>query len=105
MLVRAMPIVLPHKLLPWLVRQGVWPDVAMDAVDEYWNHQERFSTGIQPPSHQHHPVWLWGDDCRYGKKINQKVMVVMMGHVLDPCRSSYHSCFPLWVCGVDSCQL
>ena len=46
--------------------------------------------------------WLWGDDCRYGKKFNQKVMVCMMGHVLDRNRDSYSSCFPLWVCGCDS---
>ena len=102
-LYRALPIVLPHKLLPWLLRKGLWPEVSEGELREYWEHHLKYATGISAPTLQHLPLWLWGDDCRYGKKISQKVMVCMMGHVLDGRRDSYACCYPLWVCGVDTC--
>ena len=97
-----MPVVLPHKLVPWLIRIGKWPITVVAGVRHYWDHHKHWNTGIAAPSTAHHPLWLWGDDCRYGKKFNQKVMVCMMGHCLDNNRNSYDSCFPLWVCGCDS---
>ena len=99
-----MPIVLPHKLIPWLVRLGVWADVGLQQLREYWEHRENYA-GVQAPSScATQPVWLWGDDCRYGKKINQKVMVVMLGAVLNSNKDSYSSCYPLCACGVAAKQ-
>ena len=98
---RSMPVVLPHRLVPWLVRRNRWPAISDKAVQEYWSHHELHSA-TSAPTGLHHPCWLWGDDVRYGKRFNQKVMVCMMGHVLDCNRDSYLSCFLLWVCGCDS---
>ena len=95
---RAMPIVLPHKLLPWLARNGLWPEVNLEELREYWNHHKEHDTGIKAPSDEHHPVYLWGDDVRYGKRFNQKVMVCVVGHVLDKNRNSYLSCHPRFGC-------
>ena len=106
-----MPVILPHKLLPWLIRTGRFPDVSVSDIRQYWQHHKCWNSGIEAPAnstgHHVHPLWIWGDDCRYGKKINQKIMVCSMGHVLDGNRDSYSSCFPLWVCGCDprSCIL
>ena len=85
--VKQMPVVLPHKLIPWLLRHGKWPDIPKTELQQYWVHQEFFKTGIAAPSREHHPLWIWGDDCRYGSQ-NQKVMVCSMGHALDPNKNS-----------------
>ncbi|CAE7193685.1 unnamed protein product, partial [Symbiodinium microadriaticum] len=89
-IMKSMPVVLPHRLLPWLVRTNRWPAISDAAVDEYWRHHKLYSAA-SPPTHLHHPCWLWEDDCRFGKKFNQKVMVCMMGHCLDSNRDSYRS--------------
>ena len=99
-----MPVLLPHKLVPWLIRKNCWPDIKDKDVKDFWRHQKLYSAADAtcPTSDLHHPYWLWGDDVRYGKRFNQKVMTVMMGHILDCSKNSYRSCFPLWVCGCDS---
>ena len=101
LLCRMLPVVLPHRLLPWLHRQGLFAQVNDADLARYWCHHAFFRTGIKAPSEKHHPIWIWGDDCQYGKRKDQKVMVCMLGHVLDPRTNSYECCYPLWACGYE----
>ncbi|CAE7491413.1 unnamed protein product, partial [Symbiodinium necroappetens] len=84
MVTKLMPVLLPHKLVPWLIRKNCWPDIKDKDVKDFWQHQKLYSADATcPTSDLHHPYWLWGDDVRYGKRFNQKVMTVMMGHILE----------------------
>ena len=102
---RSMPVLLPHRLVPWLIRSNLWPEVPPQDRFQYWSHHKRMDSGITAPSPEHHPLWIWGDDVRYGKRIEQKVMVAMLGHVLDTRKDTYACCFPLWVCGYETWQV
>ena len=93
---RKMPVVLPHHLLPWLVRIGAFAPVKDEAVKGFWDHLDSVSCSYSPTSNRAHPCWLWGDDAVFNEQ-NQKLVVVCMGHVLDSRTNSWETCWPLFV--------
>ena len=100
-----MPVVLPHKLVPFLIREGVILESPQmdEEVDQYW----RFlaSRGYPGAADQVGsgciPLWLWGDDCQYNKQL-QKIVTITCGCVLDPRSCPKDMFFPLVVCQVDA---
>ncbi|CAE7598007.1 unnamed protein product, partial [Symbiodinium microadriaticum] len=63
----------PERGMQKTVTKNRWPAISDKAVQEYWSHHELHSA-TSAPTGLHHPCWLWGDDVRYGKRFNQKVM-------------------------------
>lgn len=88
-------MILPHELLPWLVRNNAFPDVEGD-VPVYWETERRWRDipGEIDPS-KHHPLYIWGDDCQYNEQY-EKLICVVLGHALDPRSFSIECCWPLF---------
>ena len=100
-----MPVVLPHRLLPWLVRSRVFPEIAEDEVKQFWQHLRDVGCSYARTSSEPlaHPCWLWGDDCVYNE-LGQKLVVVCMGAILDTRTLSWECCWPLFVYRADPWQ-
>ena len=100
---RKMPIMLPHRLLPWLVRSRVFPETSPDEVTQFWNHLRDVSCSYSATSDCTHPCWLWGDDCVFDEQ-NHKLVVVCMVSILDTRTVSWETCWPLFVYRADPWQ-
>lgn len=87
-------MVLPHELVPWLIRHGAFPAVTSDDLKRYWGHcRDRVPFG-RMGGEQVHPFFLWGDDCQYNKN-QDKIIVIILGHVLDERTYSMETSWPL----------
>ena len=42
-----------------------------------------------------HPLYIWGDDAKY-TSAHDKLLVIVMGHCLDPNTYSVECCWPLF---------
>ena len=51
--------------------------------------------------HKLHPFYLWADDAVYNQH-HEKLMVIVLGHCLDPKKKSMECCWPLCCVRVDS---
>lgn len=92
---RKYPVILPHELLPWLQRNGAFPDVVSE-IPMYWaNMAKRCTIPNCIDVRRAHPLYIWGDDCQYNEQY-EKLIVVVMGHCLDPRTFSIECCWPLF---------
>ena len=105
-LARKFPVILPHLLVPWLIRNGLFPDVAATELRSHWQHMK--SRGADHANlvddemeHKFHPFYLWADDAVYNQ-LHEKLMVIVLGHCLDPKKNSVETCWPLCCIRVDS---
>lgn len=103
-------MVLPHKLLPWMVEHDLFPTEAMDParLREYWEHLsghlEWAKSHVALCHHAHVPVWLWGDDAQYNE-LGQKIVAVSMGCVLDDRTHCVQTVWPLFAYRFDTCLI
>ena len=96
---RKYPIILPHELLPWLHRNGAFPEIAASELQKYWGRMRmRGGTVADIVSAEMesrcHPLYIWGDDAKY-TSAHDKLLVIVMGHCLDPNTYSVECCWPL----------
>ena len=81
---RSMPVILPHELIPWLLRHGLHPTIPDHSTIEYWNH-------IGEPEHSDaNPLWIWGDGSQYLES-GESITVVCFGMVLQRQLEENHS--------------
>ena len=97
---RKYPIILPHELLPWLHRNGAFPEIAASELQKYWGRvRMRGGTVADVVSAEMesrcHPLYIWGDDAKY-TSAHDKLLVIVMGHCLDPNTYSVECCWPLF---------
>lgn len=98
---RKLPVVLPHKLIPWMMENGLYPQDALDkdAVSAYWDHLgsqvDWASSHVKQCGKAFQPLWLWGDDATYNS-VNDKLITVSIGAVLDMQKSSIRTVWPLF---------
>ena len=97
---RPFPVILPHELLPWLMRNGAFPKVSCSDLASYWDHIDARSIPVGEVVNDEiktkcHPLYIWGDDAQYNAQ-HEKVIVVVLGHVLDPNTYSLQCCWPLF---------
>ena len=96
-----MPVILPHKLVPWMLEHGLYPMDAMDTnhVSTYWNHLgSRLPWAcehIRKRGTNYQPFWLWGDDAQYNEACD-KLVTCCMGSVLDDRSSAICTVWPLF---------
>ena len=104
---RKMPVVLPHKLLPWMLENGIYPQEALESatVSSYWTHLSSClpwaCEHVRRKGPQFQPLWLWGDDAQYNIA-NDKLVTVAMGAVLDDRRCATATVWPLFCYRFDS---
>ena len=104
--IRKFPVILPHQLFPWLMRSGAWPkddDVGPSKLAHYWHHFEGRASWKAPQGLERdlHPIYIWGDDVQFTEN-HEKLIVVLVGHVLDRRTYSCSSCWPLFTIREDS---
>ena len=89
-------MVLPHELVPWLSRNKCFPDVESE-IPVYWANMRRWNDMIPVCIDQQraHPLYILGDDCQFNEQY-EKLIVVVIGHVLDPRTFSVECCWPLF---------
>ena len=97
---RRFPVILPHELLPWLMRNGAFPRISCSDLSNYWDHisARRIPVGevvSDEMKNKCHPLYIWGDDAQYNEQ-HEKLIVVVLGHVLDPNTYSIQCCWPLF---------
>ena len=85
---RPFPVILPHELLPWLMRNGAFPKVSCSDLASYWDHIDARSIPVGEVVNDEiktkcHPLYIWGDDAQYNAQ-HEKVIVVVLGHVSWP---------------------
>ena len=99
LLVRNMPVVLPHRLFPWMMRRGIWPTLENGALDEYWKHLKNVGSPLGGMSDGSHiPIYFWGDGAQYTES-GESILVFTCGIVIDENRSNT---FPLFMCREDA---
>ena len=102
---RRLPVILPHELLPWLLRQNAFAEVHGSDLATYWGHFRnkvpwgRAADGLEE---RIHPLYLWGDDAVFNEG-SEKLLVIAMGHQLDNRKNSLESVWPL-CCVRDASQ-
>ena len=83
-----MPIVLPHKAIPHLIENNLFPTVGDKDIDQYWTHlAQRVDWAkdlVTNGRAKYHPFTLWGDDAVYNSR-QDKLVAVGMCSTLD-CR-------------------
>ena len=83
-----MPIVAPHELLQWLLKERY---VVLDdsAAERFWRHHEEVATpwlGKVPTKkdgYMVHPVALYGDEAEY-TQTKQKILMVFLSPIEAP---------------------
>ena len=95
---RSQPLVLPHEIIPWLVERGVFPvgPEAEEEVTQYWSHMDKMGTPRNGASHQHVPLYLWGDDAQFTEN-QDKLCAVSFGRTLESGKNSLIFCWPLFL--------
>lgn len=97
---RSMPVILPHELIPWLLRHGLHPTIPDHSTIEYWNH-------IGEPEHSDaNPLWIWGDGSQYLES-GESITVVCFGMVLQRQleKTTVKRCFPIFLYREEATQL
>ena len=91
-------MVLPHRLVEWLLELDL---IQLDHGDEkmnYWVHlAERLEWArvhVQEYGYEHEPCFLWGDDAQYNEQ-QDKLVTVSLGHLFDK-REPAYSVWPLF---------
>ena len=98
---RKLPVVLPHKLIPWMLENGIYPEdtLDLDDVSNHWDHLASHldwaSEHVQQHGRHHIPLYLWGDDAQYNEE-GGKLVTVAMGAVLDNRTSAVATVWPLF---------
>ena len=101
---RRLPVILPHELVPWLVRNGLWPNISHEDLEAYWKNMERWSGTTAPCDPKRcAPLFIWGDDCVFNES-NEKLIVIVIGHALDPRTFSIEVCWPVFVLREVTCN-
>lgn len=93
---RPHPMVLPHKLIPYLWSKGLWPHHKPRELTRYWNHircSGKSPLGEVSPESNHIPLWFWGDGAQVNNQFS--VVVLAIGACLDQRSFSMDFCFPL----------
>ena len=98
-LTRPMPLILPEKLFPWMMRRGIFPNLAEGSVQQYWTHLKSIGSPLGGMSDDgcHIPLYLWGDGAQYTES-GQSIMAFTCGIVIDKNRSNT---WPLFLCRED----
>ena len=95
---RQLPLVLPHKLLPWMLELDMLPLPTDEELERYWNHLASrvgwASSHVAIHGPHFVPLWVWGDDAQYNKR-NEKVVCLAIGGVLDERKHSVNITWPL----------
>ena len=94
---RRLPVILPHELLPWLLRQNAFAEVHGSDLATYWGHfRDKVPWGHAADGLEEriHPLYLWGDDAVFNEG-SEKLLVIAMGHQLDIRKNSLESVWPL----------
>lgn len=104
---RPFPIVLPHRLLPWLHRNGCFPDVSETERQQFWAHLKKRDVGIANVVSEDmacwtHPLYMWADDAQYNEQ-RQKLITIVVGHCLDRNTYSIQTCWPVFCIREDPC--
>ena len=99
-----LPILLPHELVPWLERHGLFPKLDRLALQQWWEHASKYDLphAVMSPDSQHHPLWCWGDDAVYNE-LGEKLICISLGHILDPRKFSMQTCWPIFVLREEAC--
>lgn len=90
-------MILPHELLPWLLRQNAFAEVHGSDLATYWGHfRDKVPWGHAADGLEEriHPLYLWGDDAVFNEG-SEKLLVIAMGHQLDIRKNSLESVWPL----------
>ena len=95
-----MPVILPHRLFPWMMKSGIWPKLEDGEIQKYWNHLREAQSPLSGMSDDgcHIPLYLWGDGAQFTES-GQSMTAFCCGIVIDPDRSNV---FPLFLCKDDS---
>lgn len=101
-----LPVCLPHELLPWLQNHGLFPPVEKKDLEQWWKHASTLDLphAAISPNCQHHPWWIWGDDCQFNE-LGEKLICICMGHCLDNRTYSMESRYPIFVLREDPCLI
>ncbi|CAK9028221.1 unnamed protein product, partial [Durusdinium trenchii] len=93
---RPMPLILPEKLFPRMMRRGIFPNLAEGSVQQYWTHLKSIGSPLGGMSDDgcHIPLYLWGDGAQYTES-GQSIMAFTCGIVIDKNRSNT---WPLFLC-------
>lgn len=99
--VRKMPCTLPSELLPFLIGNGLFPEVPLRKRMRYWNHLRGCSSPMAMgiPSNDCLPLFIWGDAAQYCK--DESVIIICIGCTLDDRKDSIQTHFPLVICRED----
>lgn len=95
-----MPVIVPHKLFPWMMRRGIWPKLDAASTECYWKHLKDVGSPLGGMSDGSHiPMYLWGDGAQFTES-GESITAFTCGFVLDEERS--HT-FPLFLCRDEPC--
>ena len=94
---RNLPVVLPHEVFPWLVKQGIIPLNDTDEIREFWSHARTAGMPTMGATDHHIPLYLWGDDARFTETHEDKLVVVAFGRLLETSKNALQSVWPLFV--------
>ena len=99
-----MPFVPPEELLPWLLENHLLPvDSEMeDKIAQYWRYlaDKGMPHTADKVDTKCIPLYLWGDDTVYDEQ-GSKLMVLVLGCVLDEREAARSTIFPVFVYQVD----
>lgn len=96
---RQMPVILPHRLFPWMMQAGFWPKLGENSIRQYWQHLKDVGSPLSSMSDDgcHIPLYLWGDVAQYTES-GESMSAFCCGIVVDDNRSNI---FPLFLCKED----
>ena len=100
-------MILPKHLIAWLVEKRLWPGsgVSHDEIAKFWENAESHGQGwARDVPKRTHPLYIWGDDAQYDER-GSKLVLILLGHVLDEKTDSTLSCFPLACIRYEPCLL
>ncbi|CAE7403183.1 unnamed protein product [Symbiodinium sp. CCMP2592] len=94
---RNLPVVLPHEVFPWLVKQGLIPLSETDEITKFWSHARTAGMPTMGATDSHIPLYLWGDDARFTETHEDKIVVVAFGRVLETSKNALETVWPLFL--------
>ncbi|CAE7418220.1 unnamed protein product [Symbiodinium sp. CCMP2592] len=94
---RSLPVVLPHEVFPWLVKQGIIPLNDTAEIGEFWSHARTAGMPTMGATDSHIPLYLWGDDARFTETHEDKLVVVAFGRVLETSKNALETVWPLFL--------
>ena len=83
---RPFPVILPHELLPWLMRNGAFPKVSCSDLASYWDHIDARSIPV-------------GGSCEWWNKKTKCQSIVHLGWWCSvQCATRESDCSSAWSC-------